>query len=152
MTEENLPADTGPLLSIEEAMSEATIKQAAAMAASGATKYKVQKLLRLSQYQVSRIWKDEQFKKLLADIGDEAVLNAKATTKADLARLAKKAVMALEANLDKKNLQAAIVVLRSLGLETSKDDDNKEGGFTLVLAGQKAEPQTVRVVREGEDE
>lgn len=144
--EEDLPP-VGP----EETMSEAIIKRAAALGASGATKYAIAKSLKISNYYAGKIMRDELYKKFVEEIGNDAVANAKASTKADMARLARKAVTAIEKNLDKHNLQAAITVLRSLGLETAKDGDEKQGGFTLVLAGQKPEPQTVVVKREGDE-
>lgn len=143
-------ADELPPEGPEEVMSEATIKRAAALGASGATKYAIAKALNISAYYAGKIMRDEQYKKLVEEIGDDAVANAKAKTRADLARLARKAVTAIEKNLDKHNLNAAITVLRSLGLETAKDGDGEKNSFTLVLAGQKPEPQTI-VVKQKEE-
>jgi hypothetical protein len=138
-------------LTPDEIMSEATIKRAAALAAAGASKYKVQKELGISQYYTNKIWRDDLFKKLLEEIGNDAVAASKSQLKGQLAKLSTLAIKALEVNLKKFNLQAAVTVLRSMGVETAKDGDEKQQGFTLVLAGQKQEPKTV-VVQKNEDE
>lgn len=141
-----------PPLSPEEVMSEATIKRAAALAAAGGTKYKVMKELGISQYYTNKIWRDERFKLLLEEIGNDAVAASKSQLKSELAKLSGLAIKALTANLKKDNLQAAIVVLRSMGVETTKEGEDKGKGFTLVLAGQKQEPQTIEVVSKDEDD
>jgi Asp-tRNA(Asn)/Glu-tRNA(Gln) amidotransferase B subunit len=143
--------DEVPPPGVEEIMTDAFIKKAAALAASGVTaKQTLAKQLKVSTYFAGKIMRDERFKQLVEEIADDAVANAKAVTRNDLARLSKKAVLALEKNLDKHNLQAAIVVLRSLGLETGTKDEGKAGGFTLVLAGQNTpQPAKTVVVKEG---
>ena len=132
-------------------MSEATIKKAAALAVNGATKYKVQKALGISQYFVNKIWKDELFKKLLTELGDDAVAASKATLRNEIAKLSGLAIAAIEHQLKKHNLQAAITVLRATGVETAQKDDEKDkGGFTLVLAGQNGQPdKTVKLDKDG---
>jgi|SRR6185437_7461497 len=132
----------------DEVMSEATIKRAAALGASGATKYAIAKSLNISNYYAGKIMRDELYKRIVAEIGDDAIDNAKAKTRADLARLAKKAVTAIEKQLDKYNLNAAITVLRSLGLETANKDEEGKGSIQIVLAGQTPEPKPAIVVKE----
>lgn len=134
-------------------MSETTIKRAAALAAGGASKYKVAKGLNLSHYFVAKIWRDELFKKLVAEIGDDAVAASKATMRNELSKLSGLAIKAIEHQLKKHNLNAAITVLRSVGVETApKDDGADKGGFTLVLAGQNgAADKTVKVSGKGEE-
>lgn len=135
---------------VDVVINETVVKRAAALAALGATRYRVAKELKISHYYVRKIWKDELFLKTIQEIGDAAVTSAKATTKKELAKLAPKAVNTIEKNLDRHNLEAARIILRSLGLEQEKPGEQKEGGLTLILAGQKPEPQkaTVQVVRE----
>ena len=140
-----------PELTTEEKLNETVIKKAAAMAAAGVTKAEIGRQLGLSQYWRTKLYKDELFKKTVAEIGEDAVSSAKAFTRGELSRLAKKAVTAIEKNLDKHSLEAAKTVLRALGLEQAKEDDNKQGGFTLVLANQK-QPQPAIVVKKENDE
>lgn len=146
LLEDELPPE-----GVEQIMSDATIKRAAALGAAGATKYAISKALKISNYYAAKIMRDDRYKQLVEEIGNDAVVGAKAHIRKEMARLSKKAVAAIEANLDKKNLQAAITVLRSMGVETAKDEGDKQQGFTLVLAGQKPEPQTV-VVKKAEEE
>ncbi len=132
------------------AITDALIKQCAAMSASGASKKDIAKQFGLSNYFVNKIFSDELFKKSLGDIGDEAILSARAITKRELARLASAAVKTIAKNLEKHNLQAAQTVLKAIGLDGSNKDDQPQGGFTLVLANQKKE-EVIKVV-DKEDE
>ena len=61
-----------------------------------------------------------------------------------------KAMVALEKNLDKHSLEAVKVYLRAIGMEHEPEANKDAGGFTLVLANQKPDPQTVQVVKEDE--
>jgi hypothetical protein len=162
-TEKGLYLSDDELDSLEAEMAEApsdsdglindTIrKKGAALVASGASKLKLRKELKLSAYAVNKLYKDEGFKKLIQDIGDDAVAAAKARARSTMARLEQKAMTALEKNLDKHSLEAVKTWLRAVGLDQTKDGDDKPGGFTLLLATQpKPEPKTVQVVREDEE-
>lgn len=136
---------------VEQALSDTMIKKAAALAAAGAKKTAVAKQLKLSGYYVTKIWKTELFKKTAEEIGDNAVFEAKIVTRRELSLLARKAVIAIEKNLDKHSLAAAQVVLRSIGLENPEEKAADAGGFTLVLAGQQPAPKTIEVKREGDE-
>jgi hypothetical protein len=130
---------------------EVIIKRAAALAAAGASKTKLRQELSLTQYRVNKIYKDELFKRLVAEVGDDAISTMKSLTRSKLSAMQAKAMKALEDHLDKKSLEAVKVWLRAVGLDQTKDSDDKGGGFTLVLANQKPEPQTI-IVKQEEDE
>lgn len=150
MDQDQLPAEEQ---GTDEVITEARLKKAAAMAVGGAEKGDVRKALGLTYYAVNKLYNDEQFKKLVAELGDDAIVVAKQTTRNKIAKLAAKAVVALEKNLDKHNLEAVKVVLRSMGIEQQKEGDDKASGLTVVLATQpKPEPKTIEVVDRREDE
>jgi hypothetical protein len=105
-TEKGLYLSDDELDSLEAEMAEApsdsdglindTIrKKGAALVASGASKLKLRKELKLSAYAVNKLYKDEGFKKLIQDIGDDAVAAAKARARSTMARLEQKAMTAL---------------------------------------------------------
>lgn len=129
----------------EGRITEALIKQVAAMSASGAKKSEIRRQFNLSQYYIDKIYNDELFKQLVEGIGDEAIFNARLVTKRELAKLAGLAVKAINENLKKHSLAAAQVVLKAIGLDGSNKEEEKNTGFTLVLANQKKE-EVIKVV------
>lgn len=133
-------------------ITEARLKKAAALAVAGANKGEIRKSLGLSAYGINKLYKDDRFNQMVTELGEDALVAAKAVTRVQISKLAAKAIKALEANLDRNNMAAVTTVLRSMGIEDGKDQDNKQGGFTLVLANQKPEPKTINVVNEGEEE
>lgn len=149
IAEQPLPEET-----VEDIMSDAMIKRAAAYAAAGVTaRQTMAKKLGVSNYFAAKIMRDDRFKQLVEEIGNDAVAVSKAQLKNEVAKLAPLAVKALTANLKRDNLQAAITVLRAMGVETAaKDDGADKGGLTLILAGQKPAEQkaTIQVVKEDE--
>jgi len=152
MTEQAPAPDEAPPLTTEEIMSEATIKKAAALAASGVTAVQtLAKKLGISNHFVRKIQADDRFKQLVEEIGNEAVSVSKAALKNEIGKLAPLAVKAIKANLEKNNLQAAITVLRAMGVETAEKDSGEKGGIQIILAGQKPEPKKPDVVVVRED-
>ena len=133
-------------------ITEARLKQAAAMAVAGANKGDIRKKLNMSVYGVNKLFKDDRFTQMVAELGEDALVAAKAVTRVQISKLATKAIRALEANLDRNSMAAVTTVLKAMGLDGSTPQDDKQGGFTLVLANSKPEPKTVNVVRENEDE
>jgi len=133
------------------AVTEARLKQAAAMAVAGANKGDIRKKLNMSAYGINKLYKDERFNQMVTELGEDALVAAKAVTRVQISKLATKAIRALEANLDRNSMAAVTTVLKAMGLDGSVPQDDKQGGFTLVLANSKPEPKTVNVVREDDN-
>jgi hypothetical protein len=153
LTEEERAIVEGDPDSADETALAATVKRAAALAASGATKYKVMTSLKLTQYAVNKLWKDERFKQIVAEIGEDAVSASKAITRNQMAKLSSLAMKAIEFQLKKNNLMAAVTVLRAIGVETEKDKGGESGGFSLVLAtAQPDKKTTIEVVDKTKEE
>lgn len=129
-------------------MSDTMLKKAAALAATGSSRNAISKALKISPYYVNRIFRDDQFQKYLTEIGDDAILHAKVEMRTAISKLSKKAIAAIDKNLAKHSLEAAKVVLRTLGLDGTQKEEgaDKNGGLTLVLASQPAKPQDIVVV------
>ena len=127
------------------------IKKAAALSVGdNLSKTQVRQKLGVTGYLINKIYKHELFKSTIAAIVDDAVLAAKNKTRQDISRMQNKAMVALEKNLDKHSLEAVKVYLRAIGMEHEPEANKDAGGFTLVLANQKPDPQTVQVVKEDE--
>lgn len=144
---EDLPEDGTATATITDTIR----KKAAALAASGKNKQEVKKQCGLSVHGMNKLYKDEEFKRLVADIGDDAIVNSKNEMKLAISRMTKKAIVALEKNLDKHSLEAVRTFLKIIGLGEGAVTDDKGGGFTLVLANQKPEPQTIVVKQDGDE-
>lgn len=146
-----------PIAGIDEpvpddaALTETRTKRVAAMAIAGGTKGAIAKSLGLSVYAVGKIFKSEEFKSLVETTGDDAISTSKAMVRTEIARLGRKAVLVIEKNLDKHNLEAAKAVLRALGLDGADKDGADKGAFTLILAN-KQEPKSIVVVEKDDDE
>jgi hypothetical protein len=126
-------------------INDALIKRVAAMASLGASKNKMQKTIGLTPFILDKVMNMELYKTTLNDISDELVNNAKQLTKNQLAKLSEEAVRVIAANLDKDNLRAAELVLKSMGIDGA-NEESKGGGFQLVLAVDKPKEQKVVVV------
>lgn len=134
-------------------ITESRLKKAASLAVAGANKGEIRKALGLSAYGINKLYKDDRFNQMVTELGEDALVAAKAVTRVQISKLAAKAIRALEANLDRNSMAAVTTVLRSMGIEDGKDQDNKQGGFTLVLANQpKPDPTTIVVKNENDDD
>jgi hypothetical protein len=147
LTHEELAAlDQEIQQSTGDKINDAVLKRAAAFAiANGDNKTAMGKALKLTPYQINKLYKSEQFKKYVDDIGNDAVASIKASTKAQMAKMQDLAMKALTKNLKGESLEAVKVWLKAVGLDGTKEDDKAQGGFTLVLANQKPATQTIEV-------
>lgn len=137
--------------SVEGPLSDAVIRTAAALAATGSTKNAVQQRLKLSLYMVNKLYRHELFRSTVKEISDDAVAVAKNKTRHEISKMQVKAMNALEKNLDKHSLEAVKVFLRAIGMEQEKEDDGKGGSFQLILANQPQPKQAIVVKREGDE-
>lgn len=126
-------------------INELTTKKVAALAATGANQTAIAKQLKISLYHVKRIQKTDEYRAHLTEIGDNVIASAKAEMRTAIAGLKNDAIKALKANLTKNSMQAVVAVLKAMGLDGSVKEDDKGGGFTLVLANQDKPVQTIEV-------
>lgn len=111
----------------EVTISDLVIKQVSASAATGATIGQIATQLSLSKYHVKKIMAMPEFKKIVKDIGDEAVNNAKQVIRSSTSELAAEVSRVLKERLEDNDLEAVKVALKIIGFdqqEQSKGDTN----------------------------
>lgn len=124
-------------------IAEMTIKQVAAMAATGASRNEIADQLKISRYTASKIMTLPLFKIVVKEIGDEAVSNAKQIIRSKTGFLAQKIMEVLTARLEKDDLEAVKVALKIMGFDQS-DAPKGDTTFTIQLPGvQNATGKTV---------
>lgn len=93
---------------------------------------KIAKELKLTQHYVSRILDSDEFKLKLRETADEMSVQAISTWKVNISHLVPKAVEVLKTALDKDDLEAVKLVVRSLGIE-KQEANVQQGNITVVM-------------------
>lgn len=91
-----------------------------------------------------RISKSEIYRSLVEDIGESELGPALAKAKSKLAKLVDKAIRAVESNLDKDSLDAAKIVLKSVGLDQQEQKKDQDTNITVIMPSGN-EPRTIEV-------
>lgn len=127
-------------------ITDALIKQAAALAANGMSQNKISLTLNISRRQVRNIYNDDRFKALVEDIGDDVIRSAKVHIRNEIAGLKKEIIRVLQANLKKDSLDAVKVALKALGAEGFEEQQQEANtGLTVVLANNSDPTKTIEV-------
>lgn len=93
---------------------------------------KISKELKLTQHYVSKIVDSDEFKLKLRETADEMSVQAINTWKVSISNLVPKAVEVLKTALDKDDLEAVKLVVRSLGIE-KQETQVQQGNITVVM-------------------
>lgn len=96
------------------------VRKVAALAIAGAKTSDICRQLNLTRYEVKKITEREDFQQIVEQEGDREITPLINRAKADLARLVNKSIKVVERHLEKDNLEAAKIVLRSVGLEKAE--------------------------------
>jgi transposase-like protein len=131
---------------------EALTRQVAAVLLTGASVTDCAKQLSISPAAVRRIQASDKYKELVTETAESELAPALAKAKAQLARLSAKAVKAIEKALDEGSardaLQAATIVLRSVGLHED-EKQQQDTAITVIMPGATTE-QVIEVQAEEE--
>lgn len=122
-------------------ITDALIKQVAALAAVGKSTLAISTELKISRYHVNKIMQKEEFRIHTAEVGDAAIEGAKAYVKGEMRHLAPEVVRVLKANLKKDKLEAVKTVLSIMGFNDEKPKDTGGGGISIVLASEVVQPK-----------
>lgn len=115
----------------EVVISEAVLKQAAALAAQGATIKQIAERLGVSQFITKKMMANPDFKHWIKEIGDEALNNAKQIIRAKTSDLANEVTRVLKARLEEDDLEAVKIALKVIGFD--QPQDTGKGDTTLVV-------------------
>ena len=134
-------------------LTDALIKQVAALTMAGGTTATISKTLGLTRWYVKKIQADQRHIDLVNAISEEALATAQRQIRSETAKLAGEVMRVLRELLKKNNVDGLKIALKLLGL------DNKEPGgeaqaqsLTVILPGQKAPPPDVVVKSDGTPE
>ena len=120
-------------------IADAVRKQVAVLALAGKSRPFISKKLNITRYMVDKIYRDEEFKRVVKEIGDATTEVAKQAVRSQVSELVKDAFESLKHLLqEKKSVEAIKVFLRIVGLEDK--EVNKGGGdINLILPTTKVE-------------
>lgn len=110
---------------------------------------KIAKELKLSNHYVTRILDTSEFRTKLRDIADEATSLATNSWKNSVANLVPEAVNVLKQALEKGDLEAVKLIVRSLGIE-KQETAVQQGNITVVLPDYSETKQIDIEVKEDE--
>lgn len=126
-------------------------RQVATLALSGISVRTIGEKLKITPAAVRRIMETDHYKGLIADSAEQELGPALAKAKSQLAKLAPKAVKAIERALDEGSardaLQAATIVLKSVGLHEEKDAQQDQS-ITIVMPNGIEAPITYEVPKD----
>jgi hypothetical protein len=132
----------------ETVVQEALTRQVATILLAGTSITDCAKQLSITPAAVRRITSLDKYKELVTATAEDELAPALAKAKAQLARLTTKAVKAIEQALDSGNsrdaLQAATIVLKSVGLHEEKEAQ-QDTSITVVLPSGIESPITYEV-------
>lgn len=115
-------------------ITDALIKQIAAMASIGSTVAAISKGLDLSRETVTRILDTSECKLAIQDIGDSAIAAVKSKVKQEVAKLGPEIYKVLEYQLKKKkSLHGVTIALKVLGFDDNKEVNAQQTNLTVVL-------------------
>ena len=117
------------------------IKQVAALSATGASILEISEQLHISRYHAKKITLQPEFKKIIRDIGDDAVATAKQLLRTKTGELANEVYRVIRERLEDNDLEAAKVVLKIIGFD-QQEQTQGDTQINVVLPGQ-AEVKTV---------
>lgn len=139
------------LLSADPALKDAVTKQVAALRISGMSKEEIANKIRISRRQVDNVIKSDEYKVIITEIGESAVMEAKNVLKRRVSELVPQAYEALKNNLAEDNMEAVKVVFKAVGLEQKEESAQGDTSITILMPGQQ-EPKDVNADIEVEDE
>lgn len=90
---------------------------------------------------VKRIQESERFKEVCKDIGERELGPALARAKIQMSHLSAEALKVISYHLKKKSLQAALAVLKGIGID-QQSETVSDSSITIVLPGAEA-PKTI---------
>lgn len=132
----------------ETVVAEALTRQVATVLLSGISVTDCAKQLSITPAAVRRITASDKYKELVTQTAEEELAPALSKAKAQLARLTTKAIKAVEKALDEGSardaLQAATIVLKSVGLHEEKEAQ-QDTSITVVLPSGIETPITYEV-------
>lgn len=129
-------------------VSEALTRQIATLLLSGISVADCAKQLAITPASVRRITDTDKYKEIVTKAAEDELAPALSKAKAQLARLTTKAIAAIDRALTDGNardaLQAAMIVLKSVGLHEEKDAQ-QDTSITVILPGGLESPITYEV-------
>jgi hypothetical protein len=99
------------------------------------------KRLEISKDLVKRIQASDRFRELLKVTGEDAMSRAVSKTRQEMAELAQEAVRVIKFQLQENNLEAAKIVLKTMGLE-QQEKTVSDTQLTVIIPGQ-TEPKDI---------
>lgn len=142
--------EQNPKISKKTDITAGLIRDVAIMAAAGSPKTNIQKKFNATPFIINEILAMPDCQAVINEINQTAIDEAKTTIKQGMSGLAKEAVRVVADNLKRNNLEAAKMVLRSLGLEQEKDT-GQNNSFQLVLATTPTPEKTITVKEDNSD-
>jgi len=131
------------LVNTPESISQTVLMQkVATLAISGYKTSQIAKELSLSLGLVRKITKDPKFLELIEETSEKELAPLLTKAKAEMARLVSKSIKVVENCLDKDDLEAAKIVLKSVGL-ASQEEKQGSTELNIIMPGAK-EPDTFK--------
>lgn len=119
----------------DDTVVESMSKQIAALAVTGINTNQISQQLGITRPQVKRILAMPQTKLLISELGDTAMATAVSQIKTRTARLVDKALIALEHNLDKNDLEAVKLIFRTVGADKPPETGPSDTSITIIAPG-----------------
>jgi hypothetical protein len=139
----------------ETVVSEALTRQVAAILLTGASVTDCAKKLTITPAAVRRITASDKYKELITGTAEDELAPALAKAKTQLANLTTKAVKAIERALDEGSardaLQAATIVLKSVGLHEEKEAQQEQSLTVILPSGLELNTVTTYEAKNSED-
>lgn len=130
----------------------ALMKKLAALELAGVSRAQAAKELGIGIQVARTLQSKQEYKDLLSVANDEKAAEELSLVKTRLAKLATKAILAVEKALDegahREALQAANVVFKAVGIDTPEKNDGAGAPINIILPNVYQDNQVIEVVSE----
>lgn len=138
---------TGTPKEVTETIEESKSKLIATLAFSGLTTTEIAAKVDMSEYRVSRLMKEPEFKALLKASAEDMIADSANIWKGAMWKLIPKALKVIEKALDEGELEAVKLVMKSVGVE--KTEVAPSGGtLQVILPDYKSEKVVTHEIKE----
>lgn len=126
-------------------LTDAKIKQIAALAVSGRSNRAISTELKITEYAVAKIKKSEQFKNLLKEMTESIISDAQAELKHEIAKRSKQIIDALDEELagGRGRMEAIKTALKVLSVLDPKENNAGDSGPLVVKFDLGDKPMNV---------
>jgi hypothetical protein len=126
---------------MNEVVEESLTQQVAALAFQNIPEYKIAEELKITRYRCRKILASKEFKDIVREIGEDAVVLAKNYIKDKVAKLSPEIYETIRINLvEKRSMEAVKVALKVVGFEQEEEVKQAATMMQIILPGAALPP------------